>query len=98
MENLMKKIALTLLIAYVGLMASNGAALYKKCATCHGTYGEKSAFDKSGIIKSTDVANKLKAYKDGTLNIYGLGRLMKGQIASYSDVEIAILVAYVKSL
>ena len=98
MEKYMKKIALTLLVASVGLMAADGAALYKKCAACHGAHGEKKALGKSGVIKGTDVAADLAGYKAGSTNKYGMGALMKGQVASYSDADIAAVSAHIKGL
>ena len=94
----MKKIALTLLVASVGLMAADGAALYKKCAACHGADGSKKALGKSAPIKGTDVAADLAGYKAGTVNKHGMGALMKGQVASYSDADIAAVAAYIKGL
>ena len=38
-------------LSSVSSMADEGADLYKKCATCHGAQGEKSALGKSKIIK-----------------------------------------------
>lgn len=100
MENLMKKVVLTLLIVCVGLMANNGAVLYEKnhCGKCHGIHGERKALDRSSIIKGTDVADKLKAYKNGTLNITGMGSLMRGQMQTLSDDDMDALAAYIKSL
>jgi len=94
----MKKIALTLLVASVGLMASDGAALYKKCAACHGAHGEKKALGKSAVIKGADVLADLKGYKAGTLNKHGMGALMKGQVASYSDADLEAVAAHIKGL
>ena len=94
----MKKIALALLVASVSLMAADGAALYKKCAACHGAHGEKKALGKSAVIKGTDTLANLKAYKAGTLNQHGMGALMKGQVASYSDADLAAVADYIKGL
>ena len=97
----MKKIALTLLVASVSLMAADGAALYKKCAACHGANAEKKALGKSEIINTWDAAKieeSLKGYKAGTLNVHGMGALMKGQVASYSDEDIKAVSAYIAGL
>jgi cytochrome c len=97
----MKKIALTLLVASVSLMAADGAALYKKCAACHGASAEKKALGKSQVINTWDAAKieeSLKGYKAGTLNVHGMGALMKGQVASYSDEDIAAVSAYIAGL
>ncbi|MBU0720566.1 c-type cytochrome [bacterium] len=96
----MKKIALTLLIASVGLMAADGAALFKKCASCHGANGEKKALNQSQVIAGWDAAKteaSLKGYKDGS---YGgkMKGLMKGQVAAYSDADITAVSAYIAGL
>ena len=97
----MKKIALTLLVASVSLMAADGAALFKKCAACHGAKAEKKALGKSNVINTmsaADIETALKGYKAGTLNTKGMGALMKGQVASYSDADIAAVAAYITTL
>jgi cytochrome c len=97
----MKKIVLSLLVAGAALMASDGAALYKKCAACHGAKGEKSALNKSAVIAGMPAATietSLHGYKAGTLNQKGMGALMKGQVASYSDADIAAVSAYISGL
>ncbi|MBU1657509.1 c-type cytochrome [bacterium] len=96
----MKKIALTLLIASVCLMAADGVALYKKCASCHGQNAEKKALNQSQVIAGWDAAKieaALKGYKDGS---YGgkMKGLMKGQVASYDDAAIAAVAAHISSL
>lgn len=61
------------------------------CIGCHGKNFEISALGKSGIVKNMTkdtIITSLKAYKKGTLNRYGMGALMKGQIASFTDNEI----------
>jgi len=97
----MKKIALALLVTGVSLMAADGAALFKKCAACHGAHGEKPALGKSAKIGGMDVAAleaDLKGYKAGTVNKKGMGALMKGQVASYSDADIAAVSEYIHGL
>lgn len=97
----MKKIALTLLVASVSLMAADGAALYKKCVACHGAKAEKPALNKSEVIAGWDAAKieeALKGYKAGTRNTKGMGALMKGQVAAYSDADIAAVSAYIAGL
>ena len=97
----MKKIVLSLLVASVGLMAADGAALYKKCAACHGAKGEKAALGKSAVIGGIDaatIAADLKGYKAGTTNKKGMGALMKGQVAAYDDAQIEAVSAYISGL
>lgn len=97
----MKKIALSLLVVSVSLMAADGAALYKKCAACHGAKAEKKALGKSEVINTWDatkIEETLKGYKAGTTNNHGMGALMKGQVASYSDADIAAVSTYISGL
>ncbi|MEA2111914.1 MAG: c-type cytochrome [Campylobacterota bacterium] len=79
------------------LGAADGASLYKKCAACHGAQGEKKALGKSAAIKGTDTLADLKGYKAGTLNKAGMGALMKGQVAAYSDADLEAVAAYIKA-
>ena len=97
----MKKIALALLVAGVSLMAADGAAAYKKCASCHGAKAEKKALNKSEIIAGWDAAKTeeaLNGYKAGTRNVHGMGALMKGQVASYDAATIKAVSAYIATL
>jgi len=100
-NKVMKKIALTLLVASVSLMAADGAAAYKKCVSCHGAKAEKKALNKSEIINAWDAAKieeALHGYKAGTRNVHGMGALMKGQVAAYDDATIKAVAAYITTL
>ncbi len=92
----MKTLLLILGITTI-LAASDGAALFKKCATCHGSTGEKHALNKSKIINTMskdEIVAALKGYKDGS---YGgaMKALMKGQIATYDDKQIDTVAAFI---
>ncbi|MGB5964600.1 MAG: c-type cytochrome [Sulfurimonadaceae bacterium] len=92
----MKTLLLLLGITSI-LAAADGAALYKKCASCHGNAGEKHALNKSKIINEMskdEIVTALKGYKDGT---YGgpMKALMKGQIAAYDDAQIDTVAAFI---
>ena len=79
----------------------DAAKLYVKCAGCHGPKGTMKALGKSKIIagKSKDELIKLiKGYKAGTLNQYGMGAIMKGQVGNLSDKEIEALAEYISKL
>jgi cytochrome c553 len=79
------------------LMAADGAALFKKCAGCHGAHGEKKALGKSAVIKGwpkEKTVEALKGYKAGTRNVHGMGMLMKGQVANLSDADIEAIADY----
>ena len=95
----MKKISLALLfIGATSFLAADGAALYKKCAGCHGAKGEKKALGKSAVLTGLDAAKvieDLQGYKAGTLDLHGMGGLMKGQVASFSDDDIKAVSEYI---
>ncbi len=62
----MKKIVLTLgLMCASSLLAADGAALYKKCAGCHGANGEKANFAKLQGLTKDAVVSKLTGYQNG---------------------------------
>lgn len=98
----MKKVTLALMLAgAASLVMADGAALFKKCAGCHGAKGEKHALGKSAVIAGMDVATlekDIKGYKAGTLNQHGMGMLMKGQVAGLSDAQIKELAEYIHGL
>jgi cytochrome c553 len=97
----MKKLAIAMLFAGATSLMADGAAIYAKCVACHGANGEKSALNKSGIIQGQDAATtveQLKGYKAGTLNKYGMGGLMKGQVAALSDEDIQAVADHIAGL
>lgn len=76
------------------------AADYKKCVSCHGVIGDKSALGKSKKLtdmSQDEITIALKGYKNGT---YGgpMKGLMKGQVARYSEPELEAMASYIKSL
>jgi len=80
---------------------AKGAALYKKCAGCHGADGKTKALGKSEVIagqSAEDLAKKITEYKAGTRNVAGMGTLMKGQVGSMSDEDIKAVAAYISNL
>ena len=92
----MKTLLLILGITSI-LAAADGAALYKKCASCHGAAGEKRALNKSKVINEMskeEIVTSLKGYKDGS---YGgaMKALMKGQVASYSEDDINTVAEFI---
>jgi len=97
----MKKLAITLLLAGSTLLMADGAAAFAKCVGCHGANGEKAALGKSAIIKGQDAAKtveQLNGYKAGTLNIHGMGALMKGQVAAMDDATIKAVADYIAAM
>ncbi len=75
--------------------------LYKNCAGCHGESGEKEALNKSKLIGGQEVnetVKELTAYKNGELDQYGLGNIMKLQVGTLSDSDIEELAEYIVTL
>ena len=95
------KTLITILGLTAMLGAADGAALYQKCAACHGVKGEKAALGKSEVIagwSSAKTIEALKGYKAGTRNAKGMGALMKGQSAALSDADMKALGEYIAGL
>jgi len=93
----MKKTLLLALLAGVALSAADGAALFKKCAACHGAQGEKHALGKSKVINTmppAQIVDALKGYQSGT---YGgaMKALMKGQVAGMDEEQIRSVAEYI---
>jgi len=81
--------------------AVDGKAKFAKCVSCHGANAEKKALGKSEVIKgwpAAKIEEALKGYKAGTRNVHGMGGVMKGQVASYSDADIKAVATYISSL
>ena len=96
----MKKIVLTAMLA-AATAVSLSAASFAACAACHGAKGEKPALGKSEIIAGWDEAKvvaSLNGYKAGTLNVHGMGALMKGQAVKLADADIADLAKQIAAM
>lgn len=100
----MKKSILILLgisLVTLNLSAKTGEELFSKCIACHGSTANKMALNKSEIINTWDskkIEKSLLGYKNGSLNVYGMGVLMKGQVKSLTDDDIKTLSEYVSKL
>jgi len=98
----MKKIAtFTLAVLTASTLMADGASIFKRCAGCHGAKGEKHALGKSAPIAGwpkAKVVEALKGYKAGTRNVYGMGGVMKGQVAALSDADIEAVADYISKL
>ena len=97
----MKQIVITMLFAGSTLLMADGAASYAKCANCHGSNGEKVALGKSAAIAGQDIdktIEQLNGYKAGTLDIYGMGNMMRGQVASMDDEAIKEVAEYIAAM
>jgi len=63
----------------------------KKCTGCHGQNFEKKALGKSEVVKDMtkeEIVTTMKGYKEGKLNKYGMGMIMKSQASNLSEDEI----------
>ena len=99
MKTIQKVLLGLTVVGSLTVAAADGAALYKKCAGCHGASGEKKALGKSEVIKgweATKTVAALKGYKDGT---YGgaMKGLMKGQVASLDDAKIESIAKFLEA-
>jgi cytochrome c553 len=96
----MKKVALALIFAGTSLAMADGAALFAKCAGCHGADGKTKALGKSDPIAgmaADAVVKDLEGYKAGTLNKHGMGGVMKGQ-ANMSPEDMKAVAEYIATL
>ncbi len=78
-----------------------GAAAYAKCAGCHGADGKTLALGKSPVIagqSKEELVTKINGYKAGTIDVAGMGTLMKGQVASLDDAAIDAVSTYISTL
>lgn len=85
--------------------SADGATLFNKCKACHGAKAEKVYLNKVPALVSVDSAERLalmKEYKAGTLNggkgKFSMGAVMKGQMASLSDADMAAVNDYISTL
>jgi len=90
-------------VAAVADKAKNvaGAAAYAKCAGCHGADGKTKALGKSPVIAGQtkeELVTKINGYKAGTLNVAGMGNLMKGQVATMDDAAIEAVATYISTM
>lgn len=95
-----KYLLLAITLGVTTLFASDGATLYKTCATCHGEKGEKAALNKSQIIqgwKSDKTIAALKGYKEGT---YGgtLKGTMSAQVKNLDEAAMGVLAKHIEGL
>ena len=82
-------------------LMADGEALYKNCAGCHGDNGKTKGLQLSAAIAGQSSAKTIKqltAYKKGELNQYGLGNIMKMQVATLSTADIKELANYIVKL
>jgi len=79
---------------------SSPAALFQKCAACHGGHAEKSALNQSAVISEWSaerIVSAIVGYQDGT---YGgaMKTLMQNQVKDLSRAQIEALADYIVGL
>ena len=100
-ERKMKKLILVgLFLGTVFLNANEqtGKELYAKCAGCHGQDGKMKALGKATPLQgqaSASLFKKMLAYKEGTRNVNGMSGFMKGQVSSFSRLEMLKISNYI---
>jgi cytochrome c553 len=97
----MKKLVFISLVVSSFVFAKSGATIYKQCASCHGKHGEKRAIGRSAIIakqKPSLTIKQLRAYKKGSLDLHGMGAVMKKNVANLTDKDIKAVANYIAHL
>jgi len=79
-----------------------GKDLYeKKCAKCHGQYGERHALGLSRLLNTfgeSELIDALYGYMNATRNLYGYGPVMKEKVDGLSYEEVMDLAEYIRTL
>ncbi|AJC87519.1 cytochrome c553 [Campylobacter insulaenigrae] len=99
----MKKLIVLSALACLGVStyAADGAALYKKCAVCHGAKAEKMYLNKVPALNSLTSAERLqymKEYSEGKRNAYGQGAIMKINLKGLTEDDFKAIEAYIETL
>ena len=100
-ESVTKTVGTAVAGAVESYVVSAGKEAYAKCAGCHGADGKTKALGKSPVIagqSKEDLVTKLNGYKAGTINVAGMGNLMKGQVASMDDTAIEAVSIYISKM
>jgi len=97
MRNIITRLILSALL-FLPAFAGDAELIYKKCSGCHGINGEKKALGRSGVIadmNQSDLYEVMVGYKNGKVNKYAMGALMKTQMVKISEEEIKSLAQYI---
>ncbi|MBD5165586.1 c-type cytochrome [Helicobacter sp.] len=101
----MKKILLGIVLAAGCLMASDGAAIYKKCVACHGANAEKVApGSKGGVtiagMPKERLVEQLNGYAAGTADNGGAKAIMYANMKNFklTDADIDAVADYISKL
>jgi len=96
----MKKVILLITALTIGCFAETSIVQLQKCMGCHGQNFDKSALNKSKIVKDmneTTIVEALNGYKNGT---YGgpMKTLMSSQVKNMSDKDIKNIAKEIKKV
>lgn len=94
-------IATAVLALKLSLLAADGAAIYKKCAACHGEKADVKYANKVPALASISKEDRIKAlqgYKEGSNNAFGMGKVMQLHAKNLSDEDMAAVSEYIDSL
>ena len=94
-------IATAVLALSLSLFAADGAAIYKKCAACHGEKADVKYANKVPALASISKEERVKAlqgYKDGSNNNFGMGKVMQLHAKNLSDEDMAAVSEYIEGL
>ena len=94
-------IATAVLALNLSLFAADGAAIYKKCAACHGEKANVKYANKVPALASISKEERVKAlqgYKDGSNNNFGMGKVMQLHAKNLSDEDMAAVSEYIEGL
>lgn len=94
-------IATAVLALNLSLFAADGAAIYKKCAACHGEKADIKYANKVPALASISKEERVKAlqgYKDGSNDNFGMGKVMQLHAKNLSDEDMAAVSEYIDSL
>ncbi len=94
-------IATAVLALNLSLFAADGAAIYKKCAACHGEKADVKYANKVPALASISKEERVKAlqgYKDGSNNNFGMGKVMQLHAKNLSDEDMAAVSEYIEGL
>lgn len=99
----MKKLLVVSALACISVsaFAAEGAALFKKCAVCHGAKADKVYLNKVPAINTLTSAQRLqylKEYSEGKRNAYGQGAIMKLNLKGLTEEDFKAIEAYIETL
>lgn len=91
-------------ITFLSLFAHMAQAMnpYEfKCMGCHGENGERAALGRTkpiGGMNKVEMLQKMRSYRNGELNTYGFGGLMRQQIFKLKEREYEEIAEYVSKM